>query len=226
VASLLAGGLVLAGMPAVPSVAESVRAGRPELLANFLSYGAAWGQGFLEAGMVVFLPLYLLSLAMTEAEVGWVMGGTMLGVLAAQVPIAWLADRLGRRRVLLACYALTLAGMLVLPSCGPGAWLGVWLVLVGACSSAFYPLGLAMLGERLPDSQLARANAWYLMLECLGCWNGSVGMGAARDWWGPHGMFAAGAVSVAAVPLLWLGSRWVAAKAKRHAGRGNHRAAA
>jgi MFS family permease len=141
---------------------------------------------------------------MKEEEVGWVMGGAMLGVLAFQVPIAWLADRLGRRRVLLACYAVTLAGMGVLPACGPGPWLTLWLVLVGACSSAFYPLGLALLGERLPESRLAQANAWYLMVECLGSGCGSVGMGAARDAWGPQGMFVAGALSVVVVPGLWL----------------------
>jgi MFS family permease len=213
-------------MPAVPSVAESIRDGRPDLLADFLSYGSAWSQGFLEAGMVVFLPLYLLSLAMTEAEVGWVMGGTMVGVLAFQVPIAWLADRFGRRRVLLSCHAVALAGMVVLPACGPSVWLTAWLVLVGACSSAFYPLGLALLGEQLPDSRLAQANAWYLMVECLGCWNGSVGMGAARDGWGPTGMFAAGAVSVAAVPLLWFGSRWWAARGKGEESGESPRAAA
>jgi MFS family permease len=201
--SLLAGLVVLRGMPSLPSVAESVRDGRPDLLSNFLSYGSAWSQGFLEAGMVVFLPLYLVSLRMTEEQVGWVMGGTMVGVLAFQVPIAWLADHLGRRRVLLACYAVALLGMGVLPVCGPGVWLTVWLVLVGACSSAFYPLGLALLGERLPEARLAQANAWYLMVECLGSWCGSVGMGAARDSWGPQGMFAAGALSVVAVPGIW-----------------------
>jgi MFS family permease len=225
-AAFAGGALVLLAMPAAPSVAESVRDGRPDLLANFLSYGSAWSQGFLEAGMVVFLPLYLLSLAMTEAEVGWIMGGTMVGVLAFQVPIAWLGDRHGRRRVLLACYVLALSGLFALPACGPGVWLTVWLVVVGACSSAFYPLGLALLGERLPDARLAQANAWYLLVECLGCWNGSVGMGAARDWFGPEGMFAAGAISVATVPLLWFAMRWFGAGAMREKAEGGQREAA
>jgi MFS family permease len=206
--AILAAVPILVWLPSAPSIADSVYGSRPQLLRNFLSYGSAWAQGFLEAGMVVFLPLYLVGLSMTESEVGWLMGCVLIGVILVQVPIAWLADRFGRSRVLMSCYLVALIGLLALPWCGPGFWLTCWLFVVGAFSGAFYPLGLALLGERIPASQIAQANAWYLMLECVGSWAGAVCMGEAREWWGAPGMFTAGAVIVAMIPVMSLGLRW------------------
>src|SRR5262249_59325786 len=103
-----------------------------------------------------------------EGGASWLLGGTMIGVIAFQVPVAWLADRLGRLSVLFGCYAVVAIGLLAVPLSSGSAWLATWLFLLGACSSAFYPLGLALLGERIAPSELARANAWYLALNCLG----------------------------------------------------------
>ena len=73
---------------------------------NFLSYGTAWFQGFLEGGMLAFLTLYLISLGMSQDRAGILISVTMIGVMLVQVPVAWLADRHGRLPVLLGCYAV------------------------------------------------------------------------------------------------------------------------
>jgi MFS family permease len=167
-----------------------------ELRGNWLSFGSAWSQGFLEGGMVAFLSLYLLGLHLSEQHVGWLTSTTMVGVILFQVPVAWLADRCGRLPVLLTCYGLVAVGLVAMPLAGTSLLLPVWLFVVGACSGAFYPLGLALLGERLPETQLARANAWYLSLECLGSLMGPALMGLARDVAGETAMFAVGEAAV------------------------------
>jgi MFS family permease len=167
-----------------------------DLRGNLLSFGSAWSQGFLEGGMIAFLSLYLLGLHLSAQHVGWLTSTTMVGVILFQVPVAWLADRCGRLRVLVACYGLVVVGLVALPLAGTSLWLPLWLFVVGACSGAFYPLGLALLGERLPDTQLAKANAWYLSLECLGSLMGPALMGLARDWAGETAMFAVGEAAV------------------------------
>jgi MFS family permease len=172
---------------------------------NLLSFGSAWSQGFLEGGMVAFLTTYLLFLGCTEGLVSWLLAGTMVGVIAFQVPVAWLADRLGRTAVLLSCYAVVAAGLICLPLSAGTVWLGVWLFLLGACSSAFYPLGLSLLGERVPPTCLARANAWYLALNCLGSLTGPVLMGKAMDAFGKNALFAVGEAAVLFVLLAWAG---------------------
>lgn len=171
---------------------------------NFLSFGSAWGQGFLEGGMVALLPVYLLSLGLKEHAIGATLSGIMLGVIAFQVPVAWAADRFGRTAVLLCCYAATMVGLGALGRCGPGPWLTAWLFVVGACSGAFYPLGLAILGAHLPTSALARANAWYLAINCVGSLIGPAVSGAAMDLFGGEAMFLSAQAAVAGIFFLWL----------------------
>jgi MFS family permease len=176
---------------------------------NLLSFGSAWNQGFLEGGMIAFLSLYLLSLGLSDDQVGWLTSATMVGVLVFQIPVAWLADRFGRVPVLVACYAVVVVALVALPLCTPSVWLVVWLLLVGACSGAFYPLGLALLGERVAETVLDRANAWYLAIECLGCLVGPVLMGYAVDWSGLKAMFPVALWMVVGFMVLWAATRLV-----------------
>ncbi len=196
--------VVLGWLPA-GTVANEERQRRTPLdfRRNFLSYGSAWSQGFLEGGMVALLPIFLAAVGITEGGMGWMMGGIMLGVIAFQMPVAWLADRLGRTRVLLGCYAVAILGLVMVPlGVGP-FWLTLWLFLVGACSGAFYPLGLAILGERLPAEGIPRANAWYLSINCVGSLIGPTLTGFLMDRLGKGAMFGAGQVAVLSVVSVW-----------------------
>jgi MFS family permease len=205
-ASALLGTLVVTlWRPELASAAEGKHAATPlEFERNYLSFGSAWSQGFLEGGMVGLLSIYLLAGGLNEAATSWLMSGLMIGVILAQVPVAWLADRLGRSQVLLACNIVALAGIGCLLVPGSFAWLAFWLFVVGASSGAFYPLGLALLGERLPASGLARANAWYLGINCLGSLTGPVVAGVAMDWFGRGALFLAGGGAVLLVLATWL----------------------
>jgi MFS family permease len=129
------------------------------------------------------------------------MGALFAGVLLAQLPLAWLADRLGRLPVLLACHALLLAGLLVVPATRAPVLLGAELFVLGACCGALYPLGLALLGERVPPGGLARANALYLASNCAGSLSGPLVMGVAIKAFGLSAQFVAGAVALALVVI-------------------------
>jgi MFS family permease len=211
IVSLSAGMLLFAQLPWPSEPAPEHRdAGKLSLGPdNFLSFGSAWGQGFLEGGMVAFMSVYLLFVGLSEMRVSWVTSGIMIGVILFQVPVAWLADRLGRIRVLLACYAATIAGLCFLYSCRDSTWLTAALFLVGACSGAFYPLGLAILGEKTPASQLARASAWYLGINCCGSLIGPIVTGFAMERYGKASMFTAGAAAVFGVLAIWVALEFV-----------------
>jgi len=201
----LAGGIVMAwGLSPGSGYPDEQHSTAPvELRRNLLAFGSAWSQGFLEGGMVAFLTIYLLFLGYSEGGASWLLGGTMIGVIAFQVPVAWLADRLGRLSVLFGCYAIVAVGLLAVPFSANSVWLATWLFLLGACSSAFYPLGLALLGERIPPSGLAKANAWYLGLNCLGSLVGPIIMGRAMDIFGKRALFVIGEASVLLVLGAW-----------------------
>jgi MFS family permease len=219
----LSGCLILLGLPTPPEVPQETGPCPPlDIRRNFLSYASAWNQGFLEGVMITFLSRDLLAVGLTGNAVAWLTSLAVVGVLLAQLPVAWLADRLGRARVLLGCYAVVLVGWGALPACGPTPWMAVCLFGIGACSGAFYPLGLALLGERLPGCALDRANAWYLAVECAGCVTGPVLIGHVRDWLGAgvtcHAVQAALGLSLLVWAVLRLSDR-----GRRDAGTGGVR---
>ncbi len=202
--ALLGGAVVLLWRLTLPLCEEEDRGGALlDFGRNFLSFGSSWSQGFLEGGMIALLPIYLLSVGMSPSSVSWLMSGLMLGVILAQVPIAWLADRLGRTAVLAACNVAALLGVCGLLASGGGVSLALCLFAVGACSGAFYPLGLALLGERAPPGGLARANAWFLAINCVGSMTGPVIAGAVMDWLGRGALFVAGGGAIGVVLLGW-----------------------
>jgi MFS family permease len=171
--------------------------------AGILSIGTAWAQGFLEAGTLTFLSIYLLATGHPEGVVSVLLGVLFAGVILAQVPVAWLADRLGRLRVLLGCHTIVLAGLVMVPGMPGVALVGGWLFFLGACCGALYPLGLALLGERIPTAALARANAWYLAGNCAGSLLGPLLMGLAIDRFGLRSQFAVGAAAILLVLGAW-----------------------
>jgi MFS family permease len=203
--TLAAAGLIGWGWPSVKLMAEETLDDKPLALGeNLLSFGTAWVQGFLEGGMVTFLTIYLVALGLNEATVSGLLGGLFLGVVISQLPVAWLADRLGRLRVLLACHAVLFGGLLILPICVGSLSLGVWLFLLGACCGALYPLGLVLLGDRIRSSSLAKANAWYLASNCAGSLSGPVLLGFVIDLFGMNAQFAAGAAAIAVTAVAGL----------------------
>jgi MFS family permease len=151
----------------------------------------------------------LLALGMSHESAGLMMGASLAGVILFQVPVGWLADRFGRLPVLLGCYAVVLAGLMALPLCAPGISLAIWLFLVGACSGAFYPLGLALLSDRMPEAALPRAYALFMAMECVGSVVGPILMGKGRDRFGEAAMFAVGLAAVLLVLVVWLVCRLV-----------------
>jgi MFS family permease len=170
---------------------------------NVLSFGSGWAQGFLEGGMVALLPIYLLSVGLSHEMASWLMGGLMVGVILAQAPLAWLADRLGRALVLVGCSLAALLGISCLLWTGGVAWLALWLFVAGACSGALYPLGLALLGERTPAAGLSRAGAWFLAINCAGSITGPAVTGLAMRLFGQKAMFVAGGAALGLVLALW-----------------------
>ncbi len=205
--ALLAGAL-LVFLPAEEAAGETEEVGTAFRwqAAVLLALGTAWAQGFLEGGVLTFLSPYLLALGFGELPAAGLTGVLFLGVVLAQLPTATLADRLGRVRVLLACHAVVLVSLVALPLCRGPVGLGGWLFAVGACSATLYPLGLALLGDRVPAASLARANAWYLACNCLGSLTGPYLMGEAVDRAGWPAMFGVGAAAVAAVLGAWAGA--------------------
>ena len=194
-------------LPAFPKISVHEEVKGP-LHAPLLSFGSAWSQGFLEAGMLALLPLYLRSVGVSDGGAGTLMGGILIGVLVCQLPIGWLADRFGREKILVGCFVIVGVGLAMVPRAERSIEMPFWLFAIGVCSGAFYPLGLALLGERLPQSQLPHANAWFLGINSFGSLVSPIVSGPIMERYGEIAMFWTGEAVIVGMLAIWSLSRW------------------
>ncbi|HET9559201.1 MAG TPA: MFS transporter, partial [Actinomycetota bacterium] len=144
----------------------------------------------------------------TVARVG--LSGTTLGIglavvrLAslASLPLAALADRHGRRRMLLGCVSGGLA-VTALAALSPGYWWFVALVAFGRpMLSATNAIAVVVAAEETETRDRAKAIALMTAGYGIGAGLTALVRGVAGDGLGFRGLFALAVVPLAAVPLL------------------------
>jgi MFS family permease len=145
--------------------------------------------GFIDMAILSLLPLYGLRVGIGEQESLMLLTVLISGTTVMQLPIGWVADRLGRFRLLIACAVVgTAAPVLVPAALGSDALLWPILFLWGGTTVSLYTLGLAMLGERFEPNLLPAANAMMVISYCLGSIVGPPAIGAAMESFGVHAM--------------------------------------
>lgn len=156
---------------------------------------AALVAGALENLYYALLPLYALRNELSQGFSLQLLSLLLLGGIALQLPIGWLADRGDRHRVLGGLGLLSVAGALILPLVLHREPLLIGLVvLLGGVVLGFYTVGLALLGQRFRAVDLAVANAAFIMFYEAGSFLGPGVAGAAMDLAGPQGLIATAAL--------------------------------
>jgi len=139
-----------------------------------------------------------------ETGVLW-LSAFVIGNIALQWPIGWLADHVDRRAVLAGCALLSAAATASLPLMDVHGHfiLGV-LLLWGGISFAIYSVGLALLGQRFKGGDIARANTALTSIYTLGGMIGPPIAGTALELVGRpgFGLSVAGFYLVAGVGAL------------------------
>ena len=192
--------LVLKGPGLEPPSAEDsgpramVRAARlaPAAILAGLVFGA------LETGVFSLVPVYADRLGFTEIMVGLLVATGAFGAIAMQIPMGKFADAAGRLTTLrlIAVAAVVLPLAIVLG--GAHAWAVFPLVFIYVgLASAFYTVGLALMGERVRIGELASANAAFIFAYGVGSLIGPPVAGAAMDGFDPFGLMIAFAVFAA-----------------------------
>jgi len=132
----------------------------------FALYGAVV-YAVLDVAMIGTYPVEGQRLGLSRVQSLDVVGWMAFGTVAIQPFAGWLADAIGKRRVLLG-----LAGLGFVASAAAGAISSLRLpegltaattafVFVGAAVGGIFPVSLALLGERTPPALLSRANAAF-----------------------------------------------------------------
>jgi MFS family permease len=159
--------------------------------------------GAIETGMFNQLPLYGIRLGLDDRQAALLVTVAALGNLALQVPIGALSDRMDRRMVLWSCAIIGMLGLILMPSLDPKGWTFLFLLFSwGGVVGAIYTVGLAHLGSRFPASEVAAANAVFVMLYSFGMIVGPPIAGAAMDQIGPAGFPLSLAAMLGAYALL------------------------
>jgi MFS family permease len=161
---------------------------------------AAMVAGLVESADISLLPVFGLVNGLGENASLMLVTAFLAGNVILQLPVGWLADRAGRRRVLAGCAIVSVVGPLLLtPALAtPFQWplLFVW----GGTMYGFYTQGIALLGEVFGAADLAGANTVFVMVYCVGGTLGPALGGVAMDLWRPLGLVVF--LSAAALLLL------------------------
>ncbi|MBC6441522.1 MAG: MFS transporter [Rhodospirillales bacterium] len=152
----------------------------------------AFVEGVLFVALFVQLPVYGVRSGMIEADAVSLLSALVIGGTIAPVGIGWLADRLDRRLLLVACGGVCLTTILLLPLVFHNTWL-TWALLIvwGGAGSGFYTVGLVRLGELFGPAQLGPATAAFVMTTHIGSMTGPVLAGIGMDLLDPDGFIVA-----------------------------------
>lgn len=109
----------------------------------------------VETAGLSFISLYATQLGWTEARAMQLISVLMLGAIVLQLPIGWLADKMNKRRLVLALAAISSVTALFWPFALRETWLAFTVVFVwGGLFVGIYTVMLAMVGSRFQGNDL------------------------------------------------------------------------
>ena len=114
---------------------------------------------FFDTAMLALLPLYGLQYGLSEQAAVLAVSVLFIGDALFQMPLGWLADRFGAKRVHTFCARFFIVFLLLLPWVMGGMLLWPLLLLLGASAGGLYTLGLIRVGGRFEGQDLVAANA-------------------------------------------------------------------
>lgn len=163
--------------------------------------------GFTESAAFALFPVWALGIGQTETGALRLLSAFVVGGIALQVIIGAVADRAGRRPLLIGVgAALGLVALALHHSSGGAVF--VLAFAAGGLVLAIYALSLTLLGQRFAATELAMASAAYLMLYQIGSMSGPLLTGVAMEIFGTGGF-------VGALGLAGLACSFVALRSER-----------
>ncbi len=167
----------------------------PTLMVAGLMYG------LVDSSILSFLPIYGLGAGFDQATVVTMLTVLIVGSVAAQLPLGWLADHVGGRQLIIGCTVFTLIPAVILPFTLTTPW-AMWTVLLvwGAALGGFYTISMVSIGRRFKGADLVAVNAAFVVFWGLGAITGPAATGGAIELWG----FNAMPMVVAVCCLLYL----------------------
>lgn len=152
-----------------------------------ISSGALYG--YLMSSLVTLFPLYLKNLGVSETKMGSIITAVIVGTIVSQVPLGHLADRYGKRKVLLVCAFFVACIFTVMPLSSNWQSFLVTGAMLGAVAGSFYPIGLSIIGEIVSKERLGAATSLFTLVFGIGSLIGPTVSGFAMNHFGDKWLF-------------------------------------
>lgn len=150
------------------------------------------------------LSIALTDLGADQGELTWIVDSYALAFAALLLPAGLVADRLGRRTVLVAGLAMFTAASLASAFAPDPAWLIALRAVAGVGAAAVFPVTLSALVDAYPEDRRAFAVGVWSGVSAAGAVFGTLVAGVLLEvfWWGSvqvaFGLAAAGVLVVSA----------------------------
>jgi MFS family permease len=146
----------------------------------------------IESAALFLLPVFGREIALTDSQAAGLVAAYGFGNLALQVPIGWLADKIGIKPTLWIMAVLAMVGpFVILPVMGSVSALYLIVLIYSGAVTAIYTLSLAGMAHQFSPGQLASANALMALIYSFGQASGGFLSGLALDLGGPVGFLSA-----------------------------------
>jgi MFS family permease len=152
---------------------------------------ACFSAGLINTAIFGLLPVYLAKLGYSEAQISIVLSVGVIGPLLVQYPVGWLADRFGRRPLMLITTLIAIGlstGIVNLPS-GSFTWLLLLIALLTSMISPLYALGVGQTNDYISKQDFVAASAGLLFAWGVGASVGPTVAAPAMTWFGANGLF-------------------------------------
>jgi len=173
-----------------------------------LAMGAVFVFGVAESGLLALFPVYGLRIGYTPDLVATYLITMGIGNVLFQLPIGLLIDRASKLGLTILFATVGFCGAIAVPLVATNpTMLYVVIFFWGGIIPGLYTLGLAQLGAAHKGSNLAAANAAFIMVYSFGNLIGPPSIGKGMEVWDPHGAMwviatAFGALSLYALARL------------------------
>ena len=122
----------------------------------------------LRAITATLSPVFTLEFDLMAADLGLLAGGYFLGFASMQIPLGYLLDKLGPKKIVSSFLLIAFIGTVSFALAQSFSGLLASRILIGVGSSACLMAPLTGYRIWLEDNQQQRANSWMLMIASLG----------------------------------------------------------
>jgi MFS family permease len=152
---------------------------------------ACFSSGLINTGLFVLLPIYAKRLGYDETRISILLSIAVSGPLFIQYPVGWLADRFGRRPLMLTTTLIAIAVSAFIVNLPPNSfyWLVGLTVLLAGMISPLYSLGVGQTNDYVSKKDFVAASAGLLFAWGIGASVGPIVAAPVMRALGPNGLF-------------------------------------